>query len=326
MDKKPLLEIKNLSIGFKTLDGSLNAIEGINFKIMPGESVALVGESGCGKSVTSLAIMGLLANNAQVSGEINLNGNNILNYKEPAMRKVRGNDIAMIFQEPMTALNPVLRIGDQISEPLRLHQKLTKSQIRNIVLELLDLVGIPNPKLIEHSYLHQLSGGMRQRVMIAMAMACNPKLLIADEPTTALDVTVQAQILDLLKNLQRDHNMALLLITHDLGVVAEMCDRATIMYAGKVVEEGTTSKLFNSPEHPYTKGLLSSIPKLTGERERLKPIRGNVPSLTNMPIGCRFAPRCDFAMDVCTNNAPSLATVDSEHRVSCWMNKEAVGE
>lgn len=318
---KPLLDISNLKVSFKSDGTYLNALSGVNLSIYPGESVALVGESGCGKSVTSLSIMRLLKANAKVEGQISFNGKNLLSLGTKEMRKIRGQDVSMIFQEPMSALNPVIRIGDQIGEPLFLHEKLTKRQIKTRVLELLRLVGIARPEEIYREYIHQLSGGMRQRVMIAMAMACKPKLIIADEPTTALDVTVQAQILDLLRNLQKENNMALLLITHDLGVVSEMCERAAVMYAGKIVEESTVDTLFNDPRHPYTKGLISSIPKLEGERNRLKPIPGNVPSLANMPKGCRFAPRCEFAMEQCIHQEPSYMAINKKTSVGCWLER-----
>ncbi|MBB2479349.1 ABC transporter ATP-binding protein [Bacillus sp. APMAM] len=308
-------------VSFKSEGTYLNALSGVNLSIYPGQSVALVGESGCGKSVTSLSIMRLLKSNAKVEGQITFDGKGLLNLGVKEMRKIRGHDISMIFQEPMTALNPVIRIGDQIGEPLLLHEKLTKRQIKTRVLELLKLVGIPRPDEIYKEYIHQLSGGMRQRVMIAMAMACKPKLIIADEPTTALDVTVQAQILDLLRNLQRENNMALLLITHDLGVVSEMCERAAVMYAGKIVEEADIDTLFENPQHPYTKGLIASIPKLEGERERLKTIPGNVPSLVNMPKGCRFAPRCEFAMEKCYQQEPQHEAISPSQSVSCWLGR-----
>ncbi|MGV3487786.1 MAG: ABC transporter ATP-binding protein [Tuberibacillus sp.] len=325
---EPLLEISNLQVSFKTDGQMLNAISGVNLSIEPGESVALVGESGCGKSVTSLSIMGLLKKNAHVQGSIKFEGQDLLKLDQHELRKIRGHHISMIFQEPMTALNPVLRIGDQISEPLRLHEKLSKKQLNERVLDLLNLVGIPRPKEIAREYIHRLSGGMRQRVMIAMAMACKPKLIIADEPTTALDVTVQAEILDLLRTLQTENQTALLLITHDLGVVAEMCSRATVMYAGKVVEEADVQTLFDRPEHPYTQGLLSTIPKITGPRERLTPISGNVPSLANMPTGCRFAPRCPHATDICKSEEPKQKILEPNHKVSCWLKEgvDTVGE
>lgn len=321
-EKDKLLEIRNLEIAFKSDQGWLNAVQGLNFSIAKGEAMALVGESGCGKSITSMSIMRLLGPNAKVSGSVIYKGQNLLDNSRRKMEKIRGKEISMIFQEPMTALNPVLRIGDQIKEPLRLHEKLSKKAMDDRVLELLNQVGIPRPKQVANEYIHQLSGGMRQRVMIAMSMACNPTLLVADEPTTALDVTVQAQILELLQKLQEENHMALLLITHDLGVVAEVCQRAAVMYAGKIVEESETKRLFSNPRHPYTQGLLESLPKLTGKRERLKPIVGNVPSLANMPKGCRFAPRCPVAMPICSETEPRFTFVESGHQTSCWAETE----
>lgn len=313
-----LLEIRDLAISFRADDGWVQAVNGVNLEVRPGETVGLVGESGCGKSVTSLAVMGLLPKTGKVGGTIRLNDRNLLELDDSQMRRVRGNDVSMIFQEPMTSLNPVLKIRDQIAEPLRMHTKLTERQITGRVIELLGHVGIPNPARVAGEYPHQLSGGMRQRVMIGMAMACEPKLLIADEPTTALDVTVQAQILDLLRKLQEENGMSVLLITHDLGVVAEMCTRVSVMYAGRIVERCNVDDLYHQPEHPYTQGLLSSLPAI-GRRERLHPIPGQVPPLWNMPVGCRFAPRCPHAMDVCLETEPTLDSVDDTHDVSCWL-------
>lgn len=315
------LDISNLSISFRSDNEWTQAVQGVNLCVAPGETVGLVGESGCGKSITSLAVMGLLPNTARVQGQISFQGRDLAQVTDQKMRKIRGNDISMIFQEPMTSLNPILRIADQISEPLRMHTKLTNRQMATRVVDLLGQVGIPNPVRVANEYPHQLSGGMRQRVMIAMAMACEPQLLIADEPTTALDVTVQAQILDLLRALQSEHGMSLLLITHDLGVVAEMCSRVTVMYAGKVVEECAVDDLYHNPQHPYTQGLLSSLPDLD-KRKRLKPIPGQVPPLSAMPHGCRFAPRCSHAMSVCVEEEPQLLNLDDTHRVSCWLHQE----
>lgn len=322
LTEAPILEITNLQTSFKTDDGSLTAVSGIDLSIHRGETVALVGESGCGKSVTSLSIMRLL-NNVDIRGSIRFDGRDILSLSSSEMAQLRGNEISMIFQEPMTALNPVLTIGDQLGEPLRLHEKLSKRQIKERILVLLQEVGIARASQIIQEYPHQLSGGMRQRIMIAMAMACRPQLLIADEPTTALDVTVQAQILDLLQHLKEENDMALLLITHDLGVVAEVCNRAAVMYAGKIVEEADIDTLFFNPRHPYTIGLLSSMPSIHGTRERLRPILGTVPSLSNMPRGCRFAPRCSHAMDVCRQLEPQLQQIGDQHRVSCWLVEES---
>jgi len=264
--------------------------------------------------------MRLLTPQTKVSGEVSYQGKNLLELPEAKMRGIRGNEISMIFQEPMTSLNPVHRIGAQIGESLVLHRGMSVKQARQQAIELLKQVGIPRPEQIVDEYPHQLSGGMRQRVMIAIAMACNPSLLIADEPTTALDVTIQAQILDLMRRLTKENRMATLLITHDLGVVAEMCDRVAVMYAGRIVEEGTVEKIFRNPQHPYTIGLLNSIPKLDGERGRLHPISGNVPSLRNMATGCRFHPRCPKAMDACREQEPNFYNVEDEHRSRCWLH------
>lgn len=316
-----LLEIADMSISFRSDDGWVRAVQGVNLAIAPKETIGLVGESGCGKSITSLAVMGLLPKSAQVGGRITFDNRDLAKTDDRTLRKIRGNEISMIFQEPMTSLNPILKIKDQISEPLRMHTKLTARQMQTRVVELLGKVGIPNPARVADEYPHQLSGGMRQRVMIAMAMACEPRLLIADEPTTALDVTVQAQILDLLRSLQEEMGMSLLLITHDLGVVAEMCSRVTVMYAGKIVEECEVNDLYYNPQHPYTRGLLSSLPNME-KRERLRPIPGQVPPLWAMPQGCRFAPRCSHAMDICHGQEPVLLGLDEDHRVSCWLHKE----
>lgn len=316
-----ILDISDLSISFRSDDGLARAVQGVNLHVAPGETVGLVGESGCGKSVTSLSVMGLLPKTAEVGGLISFQGRDLARVSDKELRNIRGNEISMIFQEPMTSLNPILRINDQISEPLRMHTNLTARQRATRVVELLGQVGISNPSRVADEYPHQLSGGMRQRVMIAMAMACEPKLIIADEPTTALDVTVQAQILDLLRSLQQEHGMALLLITHDLGVVAEMCSRVTVMYAGKMVEECLVDDLYHNPQHPYTQGLLSSLPDMD-KRERLHPIPGQVPPLWAMPKGCRFAPRCSYAMDVCRSEEPQLLELEESHRVSCWLHHE----
>jgi len=315
-----VLEVKDLQVQFDIDEKYYSAVNHISFEIGEGETLGLVGESGCGKSVTSLALMRLLHPTAKISGRVEYQGNNLLEYKENQMRRIRGNELSMIFQEPMTSLNPVHKIGVQIGESLMLHKGLTGREAHNASIDLLKKVGIPRAEQIVNEYPHQLSGGMRQRVMIAIAMACDPALLIADEPTTALDVTIQAQILDLMRKLAKEHKTSILLITHDLGVVAEMCDRVAVMYAGKIVEEGPVRKIFNNPQHPYTQGLLKSIPKLTGERKRLEPIDGNVPSLRNMPNGCRFAPRCPHAMDICREQDPDFYEVESEHQSRCWLH------
>ncbi len=318
-----LLEVSGITTSFKTANGFLPAIEDVSFAIEKGETLGIVGESGCGKSVTSLSIMQLLTANGKIeSGSIKFDGKELVGLKDGDMRKIRGNDIAMIFQEPMTSLNPVHKIGRQIGESLRIHKNYNNAQAQEKAVELLQLVGIPRAEEIVEEYPHRLSGGMRQRVMIAIAMACNPKLLIADEPTTALDVTIQAQILDLMRKLKVELDMAILLITHDLGVVAEMCDRVVVMYAGKVVEQGSVREIFRHPSHPYTMGLLNSIPRLEGRQERLSSIPGNVPSLELMPAGCRFASRCAFATKRCVTEEPSLLSISEEHDARCWLVDE----
>jgi peptide/nickel transport system ATP-binding protein len=316
-----ILEISNLKTYFFSDSGQVPAVDGVDFYIREGETLGIVGESGCGKSVTSLSIMRLLEHTPGrvVDGSIRFEGTDLLSLSENAMREIRGNEIAMIFQEPMTSLNPVFKIGDQIGEAVRLHLKLDKKQAREHVMNMLKLVGIPRAKEIMDEYPHQLSGGMRQRVMIAMAMSCEPKLLIADEPTTALDVTIQAQILDLMKKLKEEKGTAIMLITHDLGVVAEMCDRVVVMYAGKVVEEADVYEIFENPQHPYTKGLLNSIPKLRQKTDRLESIPGNVPIPANMPIGCKFAPRCSQAMDICWEQDPDLMQIAEGHQCRCFL-------
>ncbi len=317
-----LLEVKNLKTGFKTDDGYFTAVDNISFNLEKGKTIGIVGESGCGKSVTSLSIMRLIPNppGRIESGEILFEGKNLLKLSEEEMRKIRGNDIAMIFQEPMTSLNPVFTIGNQISEAIALHQKgLNKQQVRQKAIDMLKLVGIPEAETRVDEYPHQLSGGMRQRVMIAMALSCNPKLLIADEPTTALDVTIQAQILDLVRKLQGEFNASMILITHDLGVVAETCDDVAVMYAGRIVEYGSVEDIFYRPKHRYTTGLLNSIPHFeTGHRrERLETIPGMVPSLLNLPKGCRFADRCTFAQDDCRQADPALHSFGGKHIAAC---------
>lgn len=323
-----LVEIKNLRTYFYTEDGIVPAVDGIDFYIKPGETLGVVGESGCGKSVTSISILGLVPNppgKIMEGSEILFQGKDLLKMSEAEMQKIRGNDITMIFQEPMTSLNPVLKIGNQLEEVLFLHQKLNKREARERVIEMLKLVGIPRPEKVIDDYPHSLSGGMRQRAMIAMALACNPKLLIADEPTTALDVTVQAQILQLIRELKDKINSSVMLITHNLGVVAETCDRVIVMYAGKVVEEGDIYSIFEDPKHPYTVGLLKSIPSLE-EKEihtRLESIPGVVPNPLNMPKGCRFSPRCNHAMDICKEKDPEITVLGEERTVRCHLyNKE----
>jgi oligopeptide/dipeptide ABC transporter ATP-binding protein len=320
---EPLLTVRDLHTYFYTDEGVVRSVEGVHLTVHAGETVGLVGESGCGKSVTSLSIMRLVARPGRiVRGTIEFQGKDLLRLSNARMRRIRGNDIAMIFQEPMTSLNPVFPIGDQIAESLRLHLKLSRREAERRSIELLQQVGIPRPQQVVREYPHQLSGGMRQRVMIAIAMACQPQLLIADEPTTALDVTIQAQILDLMKRLQAEYGSAILMITHDLGVVAEMCERVIVMYAGRIVEEADVYTLFENPKHPYTQGLLRSIPRLGERNRRLYSIPGNVPTPINMPEGCKFVDRCPMVMDRCRQAEPPLMDVAgsaSGHRARCWL-------
>ena len=316
-----LLEVKNLKTKFRTDDGEFYAVDDVSFSVKPGRTLGIVGESGCGKSVTSLSVMRLIQSPGKIdNGEILLNGKNILKLSENEMMKLRGSEMAMIFQEPMTSLNPVYTIGNQIDEAVATHNpKFSNQQVKDRTVEMLKKVGIPAPEKRYFEYPHQLSGGMRQRVMIAMAMSCNPTLLIADEPTTALDVTIQAQILDLMRNLQKDFNMGMILITHDLGVVAEMCQDVIVMYAGRVVEQGTVEDIFYRPKHPYTKGLLDSIPHFeTGSKlQQLRTIPGLVPSLMNLPKGCRFRDRCNRAQEDCKAIDPRLENLRGVHKVAC---------
>lgn len=320
--ESPLLEVKNLETAFDIDGVDYNAVDNVSFKVKPRQIVGVVGESGCGKSVMSLSIMQLLPKGIGKikSGEILFEGINLEKMTEGQINKVRGKDISMIFQEPMTSLNPVFTIGYQLEEVLFNHTKISKQEARQKAIALLKSVGISRPEKIVDEYPHQLSGGMRQRVMIAIAIACQPKLLIADEPTTALDVTVQAQILELLKEIQEVNDMSIILITHDLGVVAEMCDEVIVMYAGKIVERTDVDTLFYNPKHPYTTLLLGAIPKMEEEEERLSSIQGIVPSLTNMPkVGCRFAHRCPKAMPECFTITPELADVEQGHEVACLL-------
>lgn len=317
-----MLEVKNLKTGFD-IDGEIyHAVDDVSFSVKSGQILGVVGESGCGKSVMSLSIMQLLPKGiGQITGgEIKFHGKNIEGHSIDEMNKIRGKDISMIFQEPMTSLNPVFTIGSQIEEIMLNHSKISKAEAKNKAIGLLKQVGIPRAEKIIDEYPHQLSGGMRQRVMIAIAIACQPRLLIADEPTTALDVTVQAQILDLLKNIQEENNMSIVLITHDLGVVAEMCDEVIIMYAGKIVERTNVDNLFHNPKHPYTKLLMASIPRIDIEVNELTTIKGIVPSLKNMPqLGCRFVDRCPSAIPECSKVTPQLANVGDNHEVSCLL-------
>jgi len=317
----PLLEVKGLRTEFRSGGSSFAAVDGISFSLAPGETLGIVGESGCGKSVTSLSIMRLVPNppGRITAGEIKLEGRNLLDLPEGDMRAIRGDDIAMIFQEPMTSLNPVQTVGNQIIEAVQLHRSLSAAAARARALEMLQLVKIPSPETRLDEYPHQLSGGMRQRVMIAMALACDPKLLIADEPTTALDVTIQAQILDLLRDLRERTGAAIMLITHDLGVVAELAHRVIVMYAGRIVEEAPVGLLFADPQHPYTLGLLGSIPRLGSDGdERLTAIEGVVPNPYALPSGCRFSPRCALADEKCRAEQPALREIAPGHRAACW--------
>ncbi len=328
--QKPLLEVKNLKTYFYTEEGVVHAVDGVDFSIFPGEVLGIVGESGCGKSVTSLSIMRLISTPGKlVDGEINFAGKNLVNASDEEMMQVRGNRISMIFQQPQSALNPVFRAGDQISEVLNIHQDFGKKAGEERAVELLKLVGIPEPNRRAEAFPHELSGGMSQRVMIAMALACVPDLLIADEPTTALDVTIQAQILDLMRDMKKQLGSAMMLITHDLGVIAEMANRAVVMYAGEIVEESPVASLFDKPHHPYTQGLIGSIPVLGELRERLDVIPGSVPNLINLPQGCRFAPRCrarvDHNLSICTEQHPGLIEVADGHKVRCWLYQDADG-
>lgn len=322
---QPVLEISQLKLHFFTDKGVVKAVDGVDLTVREGEIVGLVGESGCGKSVTSLAIMGLVPQppGKVVGGAIRFQGNDLTKWNAKQLRKIRGNEMAMIFQEPMTSLNPLFTIGNQLIEAIRIHRKCSKQEARNLSVEMLRKVGINRAGILDE-YPHQLSGGMRQRVMIAMAMILNPRLLIADEPTTALDVTIQAQILDLMKSLNKEFGTAILMITHDLGVVAEMCDRVIVMYAGQVVEETDRKRLFRDPKHPYTRGLLKSIPKLDDQKERLYSIPGQVPNPLQMPPGCRFAPRCEHAMEICLQKKPQLLPVEEGHLSRCWLHQEEV--
>ncbi len=318
----PLLEVDNLKTHFFTRDGVVRAVDGVSFTVNAGETLAVVGESGCGKSVTSLSILRLIATppGRVVAGEIRFQGRDLLKLGEPEMRKVRGNEISMIFQEPMTSLNPVLTVGRQIAEALTLHRGLSRNEASARAIEMLKLVHIPEPERRVTEYPHQLSGGMRQRVMIAMALACDPKLLIADEPTTALDVTIQAQILDLMRELKDKTGAAIVLITHDLGVVADMAQRVVVMYAGRIVEQALVADLYAHPRHPYTAGLLASIPRLNeaDDNKRLAEIPGMVPSLKEAIAGCVFAPRCTYATARCQREYPPLEEKSPGHSVACW--------
>ena len=323
-----ILEVRNLSTTFYTEAGVARAVDDVSFNVYKGRTLGIVGESGCGKSVTSLSIMRLIPNPpGKISGgQILYKGRDLVKLPIAEMRAIRGNEISMIFQEPMTSLNPVFTVGDQIMEAIVLHQKVSKKEALLRAVEMLKLVGIPSPETRVHDYPHQLSGGMRQRIMIAMALSCNPSVLIADEPTTALDVTIQAQILDLMRKLRETLGMALILITHDLGVIAETADEVLVMYAGKVVEQGPVGEIFANPKHPYTRGLLSSIPKFSTDptkrekKKRLETIPGIVPALTELPQGCRFQSRCTHVVEECRGKEPPLRVVGPEHLIACYKD------
>lgn len=325
MDDNTLLKIDNLVVKYFLRKSTVEAVNGVSFEIKKGERVGLVGETGAGKTTTALSILDLVSNppGRIVSGDIFLNGENLREKSEKEMRKIRGNDVAMIFQDPMTSLNPVLTVGDQIMEVVRLHNNISKFEAMDKAKEMLELVGIPGERYLE--YPHQFSGGMKQRVVIAIALACNPKLLIADEPTSALDVTIQAQVLDLINGLRDKLGMSLLLITHDLGVVAETCDKVMIMYAGSIVESGTVDKVYRNIMHPYTSGLFNAIPKLDEDTDRLQPIKGMMPDPSNLPQGCAFCERCPNAVEACKTQKPELVQVDEDHMVACFnpIKKEA---
>ncbi|QIO36555.1 ABC transporter ATP-binding protein [Bradyrhizobium sp. 1(2017)] len=326
----PLLEIKGLKTHFSTDDGILQAVDGVDISINKGETLCVVGESGCGKTVTAMSILKLIAMppGRIAAGQIIFEGRDLVPLTSNQLDEIRAKEIGFIFQEPMTSLNPVLTIGEQIAESLRRHEAVTKKQALERTIEMLKLVQIPNAEGRVHNYPHQFSGGMRQRVMIAMALACKPKLIIADEPTTALDVTIQAQILDLLQDMKDRFGMAVMLITHAMGVVAETAQRVVVMYAGKVVEEAPVDDLFGDPRHPYTQGLIRSIPRIDLDSEhktRLEAIGGSVPILINPPVGCRFAPRCKFAMEVCTEKEPLLREIAPGHRMACHLGDSSLG-
>ena len=324
---KPLLEVRNLKTHFFTEDGVVKAVDGVDFDVFPGEVLGLVGESGCGKSVTSLSIMRLVGQPGKVvEGEILFDGMNLLKLSEEEMTHIRGNRISMIFQQPQTALNPVFKVGDQIAEVLNIHQDLGKQAGLQRAVELLKMVGIPEPERRTQSFPHELSGGMAQRVMIAMALACVPELLIADEPTTALDVTIQAQILDLMRGLRTKMGASVILITHDLGVISELAERVAVMYAGRIVEQADVRTIFATPLQPYTIGLMGSIPVLGRIKDKLDVIPGSVPNLVNLPAGCRFAPRCrsrvEHQLKMCTEHEPDLIEVAPGHAVRCWLYQD----
>lgn len=318
---KKLLEVKNLKTYFYSDSGVVKAADDVSFYVNEGETLGIVGESGCGKSVTSMSVVRLAETppGKYEGGQILFKGEDMLKVSDARIRQIRGNDISFIFQEPMTSLNPVFKIGRQISEALIVHRGMSKQEAREESIRMLELVRIPNPERVVDDYPFALSGGMRQRAMIAMALACEPNLLIADEPTTALDVTIQAQVLDLMNELKRKVNTSIIFITHDLGVISEVSDRVMVMYAGKVVEMASTIEIFKNPKHPYTVGLMGSKPDMTTESDRLNVIPGNVPDLTNLPTGCPFHPRCQHAMDICKKEFPAEVTIAEGHIISCWL-------
>lgn len=327
-DPDEILRVEDLQTFFYTEDGVVKSVDGVSFSLRRGETMGLVGESGCGKSVTSLSIMRLISQPGRtVGGHVWFKGQDLLDLSEDEMCKIRGNNISMIFQQPTSCLNPVFRVGDQINEVLMLHRGLSHDQATKRTIELLSMVGIPSPKTRAQSFPHEMSGGMCQRVMIAMALACEPELLIADEPTTALDVTIQAQILELMKDLKSNFNTGIILITHDLGVVAEMADHVAVMYAGHIVESADVHQIFDAPKHPYTQGLLASIPVLGQVKDRLDVIPGSVPNLRNLPPGCRFANRCPHVMDICRKDDPDLFVLPANRTSRCWLYAdEAIGK
>ncbi|MFF2450265.1 ABC transporter ATP-binding protein [Neobacillus sp. NPDC058068] len=319
-----VLQVNDLHVSFSTYGGEVKAVRGVSFDLHKGETLAIVGESGCGKSVTSQSIMRLIPEPPGKirGGEIIFKNMDLIKLKEPELRKIRGANISMIFQDPMTALNPTITIGEQIMEGIIQHEKLTRAQAKRVAVDMLTLVGIPNPEIRLKQYPHQFSGGMRQRIVIAMALVCRPDVLIADEPTTALDVTIQAQILELFRDIQKKTGVSIILITHDLGVVAQVADRIAVMYAGRIVELGTRREIFYKPQHPYTKGLLQSVPRLDAEKAELVPIPGTPPDLFSPPVGCAFAARCPYAMEVCERVYPFKTHISQQHQVDCWLQDE----
>lgn len=327
---KKILELKNLKTSFFTHVGEVEAVRGIDFSLEKGEILGVVGESGSGKSVSLLSVMGLVPHPGKVKeGEIHFKGKNLLEFSEKEINKIRGKEIAMIFQDPMSSLNPVYKIGNQIVETLRAHNKISRGEAQKKAIEMLDLVGIPSPKERINCYPHEFSGGMKQRVMIAIALACDPEILIADEPTTALDVTIQAQILQLMKDIQKKKNTSIIIVTHDLGVVADLCDNIMVMYGGYIMEKGTVDEIFYKTSHPYTKGLLNSVPKINSSNnvnERLIPIKGSPPDLLNPQMGCPFVFRCNDAMEICTQRLPDFNQLSESHSCRCWLKNHDVIE